>query len=351
MAPTLKEVAQDVGLSLQTVSDVLNCGDLRYSAKTRARIQAAAERLGYRPNLMAQSMVTGRTNAIGMLAPDLDTQVTVEKINAIYHQAAAAGYQVYLGLARDGGKCDEILQGFIDRRVDGLICLVPPDFDPAPCRRRFATGTPLVMAGLVGDAAAASGLPVVEVLTAQGVCQATRHLIDLGHRRIAFAVGSVNAAVPGGRLAGYRQALKESRLRFDPGLVMADREVTHEESRVFTQAMLDRPAPPTAILYSNDEMALVGVQTLAELGLRVPQDISVVGYDDLFFSAHMRPALTTSRQPREDLAAAVMALLQDQIAGRDRTARVTALAPTLVVRQSTGPCPQRRNRKGGSALA
>ena len=98
-------------------------------------------------------------------------------------------------------------------------------------------------------------------------------------------------------------------------------------------------------------MALIGVQTLAELGLCVPQDISVVGYDDLFFSAHMRPALTTSRQPREDLATAVMALLQDQIEGRDRTARVTALAPTLVVRQSTGPCPepQRRNRKGGAA--
>lgn len=330
----LKDVAKDVGLSLQTVSDVLNCGDTRYSEKTRARIKEAAERLGYRPNLMAQSMVRGRTKTIGVITPTLNTPVTVEKIGAICHKAAEKGYQTYLGIVEDNN-CEELVRGMVGRKVDGLICVISSTCDLKLFHKLSAEGMPMAFS-VVGASLGAKGLPSVQIDTANGVAQMVKHLVELGHRRIAFAAGR-NNIVPGGRLDGYRKGLKDADIRYDREIVLLDRDAAQDEVHAFTKEMLALPRPPTAILYDNDEMALIGVQTLAELGLKAPDDISIAGYDDLFFAAHVRPALTTARQPREAFADAMMGLIEDQLNGKPVDGKAMLLLPELVVRQSTGP--------------
>lgn len=343
MAVTLKDVAREVGLSLQSVSDVLNCGDTRYSAATRQRVREAAARLGYQPNLMAQAMVSGRTHTLGMVTHGYSTPVAAEKIEALCFEARRRGYQAYLGTVTAPDDEREIISEFLGRRVDGLVCMVHPQFDPQPYRQLLAGGTPLV---LIGNTTPATGdLPIVEVHPAEGVRLAARHLIELGHRRIALAVGKGLVAMDNGRFAGYCKALEETGLPFAPELIMSDRDISPAEARVFTAAAMRLPSPPTAFIYSNDMMALIGMHTLWELGFNVPGDVSVVGYDDLLFAEHLSPALTTVRQPRAELADAVLDLLLSQIRESGRPLAPTILLPSLVSRQSTAKCPPAIQRR------
>ncbi len=334
MNVTLKDVAKDVGLSLQTVSDVLNCGDVRYSEKTRLRIKEAAERLGYHPNLMAQAMIRGRTHTLGMVTHGYSTPVSAEKTEAICFEARRRGYQVYLGTVAAPDDEFGIIKDFLGRRVDGLVCTVSPRFDPEPYRQLIAKGMPLVLIG--NTSPETRDLPIVEIHIADGVRQAARHLITLGHRRIALAIGKGLALIPNGRLTGYKKALKDARIPFAKELVMADRDITPPEARVFTAAVMRLSSPPTAIIYSNDMMALIGMHTLWEMGFKIPDDVSVVGYDDLLFAEHLSPSLTTVRQPRAEFADAVLDLLIGQIEKKGGELAPRILLPSLVERQSTG---------------
>jgi len=342
MVATLKDVAQEVELSIQTVSDILNCGDIRYSEKTRQRVKAVAERIGYQPNLMAQAMVRGRgrTRTIGMVTTGYSTSVSAEKTEAICFAAARRGYHLYLGMNdRENGE-KEIINDFIGRRVEGLICMLELRFDPAPYRKLLDDGFALVLLGIIPPEM--KDLPHVEVHPSEGIYQAVSYLARLGHDRIAMAVGSHHASIPWGRLPGYARALRENAIQADERLIMTS-EATHEKAIAFTTQVMRLPSRPTAIIYSNDEMAMVGMHALWEMGLKVPQDVSGIGYDDLSFAKHIRPSLTTVRQPREELADAVLDLLLERIEKRGSANSHRVLIPKLVERESTGPVHRQQN--------
>ncbi|MBI4025740.1 MAG: LacI family DNA-binding transcriptional regulator [Verrucomicrobia bacterium] len=334
MGITLKDVAQETGFCIQTVSDVLNCHDPRYSEATRRKIRKAADQLEYQPDRMAQAMVRGRTQTIGMVATNLTTPVTMEKIEAICHQAWRMEYQVYLAAKENEEAGLRIMRDFLGRRVEGLICFTGFGYDPAPYRELIRKGVPTV---LIGGLEESKGLPVVDVDAAEGLFQTTCHLLELGHRDIAFLPGRYLASFAHGRMAGYRRALKARRVPIRENLILVDRDITPKEVYRQTKRLMKLARPPTAIIYSNDQMALIGMHALWAEGYQVPGDVSVAGYDDLPFAEFLHPALTTVRQPRGEFAQVVLDLLMKQIHGGKAALQPRLLKPELMLRPSTGP--------------
>jgi len=336
---TLKEVAREARLSVGTVSQLLHRSDPRYSLSTRNRVADIAQRLGYRPNHVARSMVRGRTQCVGVVGHMLDSHVGMARVGAMGSELQARGYQMFLA----GRKVDvafveqrRIIEDLIARRVDGLIIFIEPDADSTYYHELRTRKIPFVLVGILSNPGA---LPVVNVDVEGGMYEATCHLLDLGHRDIAAAFGRYTMSYPNlGRLPGFRRAMEERGLSISAGRLMSEQTTSFEAAYEFTTSQMAQPSPPTAIVYTNDEMALAGIAALQDLGLQVPEDVSVVGYDDLPMARYIRPALTTVRQPRSDVGRIAVELLMNQIRGNDAgTTNHVVLAPELIVRRSTGP--------------
>jgi LacI family transcriptional regulator len=336
---TLKEVAQEAGLSVGTVSQLLHKSDPRYSPDTRNRVAGIAQRLGYRPNHVARSMVRGRTHCVGVVGHMLDSHIGMTRVDAMGSELQGRSYQMFLA----GRKVDvefveqrRIIEDLIARRVDGLIIFIEPNADTTYYHELGARKIPFVLVGILSDP---EELPVVSVDVEDGMYEATRHLLDLGHRNIAAAFGQYIMSYPNlGRPPGFRGAMEELGLSVSLGRIMSEQYATLEATHEFTRSQMTQPFRPTAIVYSNDEMALAGISALRELGLDVPRDVSVVGYDDLPVARYTWPPLTTVRQPNEELSKAVVELLMEHIHnGTSRRGSRVVLKPKLVIRGSTAP--------------
>lgn len=300
MRATLQDVAKKVGLSTTTVSLVLNNKPNRISEATKEKILAAARELNYRPNHIAVSMVTKETKTIGLILPDISNLYFSELARVIEDECNKHGYNVLYGNTHDSVKRDfEYLNIFLDRNVDAIIMSLSNSFgleDQKQFSRILAnTNVPIIMVDRTLDT---QGIVSVVLDHKQGGYLATKHLLSLGHRRIGCVSGPANVPSAIQRLEGYKQALLEEQIPFDPDWVYTGDFRVESGSRALPYLLGQNVS---AIFACNDMMAL-GIYRESRLyNLRIPNDLSLVGFDDIFLSDFLDPPLTTVAQPIADI--------------------------------------------------
>ncbi|MBB4012850.1 LacI family DNA-binding transcriptional regulator [Niveibacterium umoris] len=326
---TLEMVARTAGVSPATVSRILN-GSARVSDKKRAAVAAVIKQLNYRPNALARGLAQGRTNSIGVLTQDIASPFYGEALRGIEDALKDTG-AIPLIVSGHWILRDEVerLEHLLSRRVDGLIVLTGslPDDELI----RYAGEVPLVVTGRDLEA---DNLTSLRFDDYAGARIATEHLIDLGHRRIAHVAGPLDHFDSLERLRGYREALIDAGIAFDDDLVVhAD---FHEPGGLLAiNQLIAARTPFTAVFAANDQSAFGARLALHTHGIRVPEDISIVGFDDLPVSNYVVPPLTTVKQPAYEMGEIAARALVSMIHGEPKLGQLPR--PELVVRASSRP--------------
>ncbi len=337
MQATIKQVAQRAGVSVATVSYVLN-GTGIVTDETRQRVLDAVAELNYQPQYAARSM-RGRSHTLGVTLPShpgrLAEPALAELMSGLADAAASRGY--FLLLATAGADQDETelcLNLARTRRVDGLV-LLDMQVNDTRAQALAAAGFPHVCAG-PPPAGNDSSAVVIDMRTA--AIEAVQHLLSLGHRRIGLIQLPSELAVSEPVVDGYRRALADAGLSFEPALVVESGRTEEDGYQAMTE-LLAAPKPPTAVLAGSDELAFGAMHALTDARLVVGRDVALVGFDDLPLAAHVNPPLTTVRQPRRTQGRQLAILLDDAILKRNAGARTVTLSAHLIIRRSSGPAP------------
>lgn len=326
--PTMDDVADRAGVSRALVSLVMRDSP-RVSQHSRDKVIAAASELGYRPNLQARSLARGRTDTVGVLVNDLNNPYFTETAQAV--AAAASEHRLQVLLASGWGQIDgeaHALESLINMRTDGMVLCGPRI--PNETLADYAARTPTVGISIFGEP---TYLDSVCNHEAHGAQLAVDHLLEFGHERIAHIHAAPAAGGPE-RRTGFIDAMVNRGLA--PILVEGD--FTEEAGAKGADQLLSLREPPTAILAGNDLAAVGVLGRLTALGVRVPEDISVVGYDDTLLASISATSLTTVHQPRQLIGRRGLELLVERMEGRSE-ARHELIEPRLVIRSSTGPVP------------
>jgi DNA-binding LacI/PurR family transcriptional regulator len=328
--PSLRDIAKRAGVSVNTVSRALT-GKPDVNAETRARVQALAQELGYMPNLLARSLLRGRSSLVGLVVTDCTNPFYSGLIRAAETALSRKGYGMLLATSNeDSSKEARALTILQEHRVDGIL-LTAVDVGADHVRRLLTGRTPVV---LLGRRHPAYKGPFVGTDNIAGAERMVRYLIDQGHAGIAHIARGDAATSAGERLTGYRNALSAAGLDPDDRLVFAA-QPTLEGGETAAEWLLDLSPAPTAVFTYNDSQAIGLMQALQRLGKCVPEDFAVAGFDDIQISHLISPPLTTVAQPVDELGVRGASILIDLIDGNPAPAP-TLLQPELVVRQSTG---------------
>jgi LacI family transcriptional regulator len=329
MAVTVRDVAQAAGVSQATAARAL--GGYGYaSPAVRERVAEAAERLGYTPNGVAKALVSRATLTVGVVVGDIENPFFARAARGLSDVFDAAGYTVLLANAdEDPERERRALQALLARRVDGLVIV------PAPGTRAAdvtAAEPPIVqldraVRGLAADA--------VMVENAAGAVLAVRHLVSLGHRRIGLVSDSPQIGSSGERISGYRRGLREAGMEVDDSLISLGGS-TLADGQAAAAALLARPDRPTAVFTANNFMTHGMLLAARDAGLRIPDDLALVGFDDLDWTTIVDPPLTVVSQPVGELGRAAAERLLERIGGDDSPTRRIRLPAELIVRGSCG---------------
>ncbi|MEU5867523.1 MULTISPECIES: LacI family DNA-binding transcriptional regulator [unclassified Nonomuraea] len=326
------DVAVLAGVSAMTVSRVLNAPD-RVRAETRARVMAAVRELDYRPNQAARQLVTGRSGVLGVVSIDTTLYGPASTLYCIEQAARRAGYNVSIAslpsLSRRS--MEEGVQRLRAQAVDGVI-IVAPHESAADGLRHLPPEMPVVAV----DAGDDIPVPVAKVDQQAGARRVTRHLLSLGHETVWHVAGPADWLDANGRIEGWRGVL-EAAGRQAPDVLRGDWSA--RSGYQLGRRLAENP-DVTAVFVANDQMALGVLRALREAGRRVPEDVSVAGFDDIPESAYFWPPLTTVRQDFGEVGRHAFHLLLDFMAGHEPEAR-RLVEPELVVRESTGARPSR----------
>ncbi|WP_395676489.1 LacI family DNA-binding transcriptional regulator [Inquilinus sp.] len=328
--PTIRDIARLAGVSTATVSRTLMRPGM-VAEETRAQVLRAVAEAGYTPNLLARGLRRHEAGAILVLVRDIVNPFYPEIFRGVERTARRLGFNVLMGNTDDDPAQErDYLRLALSRRADGMIVLTGriPDLDDPAVRR-----VPIVLAS---EPVPGHELPMVRIDNRAAAGEITRHLIGLGHRRIAHVAGPQDQAIARDRLEGWRTALR------DAGLPAGDDLVAPGDFRVPSgaaagRALLALPEPPTAIFVASDEAAMGVLSAIHAAGLRAPQDVSVAGFDDIPFAEAFDPPLTTVRQPRLAMGEQAMTMLHLLIVGGAPAERVVTLPTELIIRGSTGP--------------
>ncbi len=329
---TIKDVAKRAGVGIATVSRAMH-GSLQVRPETAARVRKVIEELGYRPNTNAQSLASGRSHLLGLVVSDITNPFFPELIKGFEEVALDRGYDVFVASTHyDPARTALCVRRMIERKIDG-VAIMTSEVDPSMPETFARRKVPLVFLD-VGHVAA--GVSNVKIDYAHGIAQAVEHLLALGHSRIAFISGPL-------RLESVRERRDAFLKRLDeppggPWLEPLVEEGNHQADGGF-QAMervLERAPGTTAVVASNDLTAIGALRAIRQRGLRVPEDISVVGFDDIQMAQFTEPPLTTVNLVRIEIARVACEALLRSI--RTRGAGVEfRVGTSLVVRASTGP--------------
>jgi LacI family transcriptional regulator len=329
---SVKDVAARAGVSFQTASKVLNGGNVRVSADTAARILAAAEQLGYRPNTVARSLVQRSTATVGLVAGDITDGALARFVAAAEQTARRHGHAFVVGnLGERGTDGAAVVRMLIERRVDGLIVAAPElegDLEAAALLRRYVPAVSL-------HHVPGGGLPLTGSDHREGARIATRHLTGLGHTWIGTVTGPFRRHVVRSRLHGYEDALREAGIEPGENLTV-ESDWTPAGAAVATRLLLQREPRVTAIFVHSDTMTIGVLSALAAAGRRVPADVAVVSCDDMPFAEYLVPAVTSLRVPFEETGERAVELLLASIAGQPAPAEPVLLPTKLIVRDSCG---------------
>jgi LacI family transcriptional regulator len=364
---TMVDVARSAGVSVATVSHVLN--DTRpVLPATRQAVLTAIEELGYTPNTLARSLVTSRTRSIGLAVSAISNPYFTEILQGVEAGALEQGYSLLIADPHDDPEHEhKVVQLLHERRVDGMI--VAPSAAPealvAYLGRHFV---PTVFLDRVVEAPSGNAAPSAQSVASgraapsdqawafDQVCAENieptallvTHLAGLGHRRIGLVAGLPGLSTTGERIAGYRHGLAAAGLPYD------ERLLTHGDSESAaaeraTEELLSRAAPPTALVTANNAMTIGALRALRERGLSVPGDLALCCFDDFAWADLFEPRLTAIAQPSKEIGAQAVRLLLDRLAAPDRPARVLRLPCAFVHRTSCGCPDQPEKSKEGTA--
>ena len=336
---TISDVAKRAGVSAMTVSRVVN-GTGYTSVEARTRVEAAIEELGYVPNALARQLRSKRTKTIALVVSDISNPFFTTIARGVEDVAASHGFSVmYCNTDESETEEEQYLLMLIERQVDGVL-LVPTRSSGTSFRLLHAHHMPVVV---MDRRVAARNVDGVLCDSEAGAHALTRHLSELGHRRIAVLTGRRNISTSEDRVAGCRRALEEAGLVMDEALVhhggfnfgKLNQADGHRMAQLVLAADGERP---TALFCANNFIAFGAIRALREAGLRVPEDMSVVAFDDLPEEWVSEPFLTVAAQPAYEIGHRAAALLLDQISGdHDATGESIVLPFELIIRRSSGP--------------
>jgi DNA-binding LacI/PurR family transcriptional regulator len=334
---TLKKLAEHVGLSRTTISMILNDVPeaMRFPKETRERVVESAKKLGYRPNYFARSLGSRRTYLIGVIAPDFGIGFEAAVLSGFQRHLLNTGYTSFVSTHLwSPSVLEQQIEILCDRGAEGLLLI---------------NSTPSESPGIPAVTICTDRSPIwstrVSIDNALGVGQAINHLVSLGHREIAFIKGPEGSGDSEERWNAVLATCKTLGLRVEPGLTIqlqrlgAPSAGHAEEGRIVAHELLRRGNPFTALVAFNDISALGVMTALREAGHKVPEDVSIVGFDDIEFASIAYPPLTTVRQPLDEMGAKGAELLIRKIAN-DESAENIRVRPELIVRSSTCPRPR-----------
>ncbi len=328
----MEDVARLADVSSATVSAVIN-GNVVVSPERTKRVRAAMEALDYHPDQVARSLKVGRTFVIGMVIPDVTNAFFPEVIRGVEDSARAAGYSVILCNSNEDSEQEERhLNVLFSRRVDGVLLAYTNHaaaYDRLH-RRRF----PLVFFDRIPTGVHRGAVGTDNIAASH---EATRHMVQLGHRDIAFVMGDLRLSPHADRLEGFRRAMQEFHLPIlDPYVEQGDLSV--ETGDRICRKLMSLPTPPTAIISSNNKMMLGILRALRELNLRCPEQVSVLGFDDPLWTEFFNPPLTVVAQRGEEIGRRAFSMLLSKIEGGvDSRGELVLLDAALRVRRSTAP--------------
>jgi LacI family transcriptional regulator len=340
--PTQKDVAEQAGVSRSTVSYVLNDivdQKIPISAETRQRVMDAIVTLGYEPDTRAQSLRSGNTKTFGVLFPDLKNPYYIEMLTGIGNEAQNVGYSLHLSQSFDNPENEgQSFRELVKHQVDGFILLTSFELLPTNTLKHIhKSGRPIVAITSIGS-------EFDHVLNGYGAGTSSlmHHLIDLGHRRIGFVYGVSRDTLGYDRLSVYYEVLKECHIQIDDTLIQRC-GYTLEDGYQAARQLLSRPDRPTALLVINDYLAIGAMRAAADMGLRVPDDLSIASFDNLLLGQYVVPRITTVSTFPEQNGRDVVRLLLNRIANPDQPRKVIESGSQVFFRESTGTAPILKN--------
>ncbi|TYD48544.1 ribose operon transcriptional repressor RbsR [Cronobacter sakazakii] len=327
---TMKDVARLAGVSTSTVSHVIN-KDRFVSEAIRLRVEDAIRTLNYAPSALARSLKLNQTRTIGMLITASSNPFFSELVRGVERSCFERGYSLVLcNTDGDEQRMNRNLETLLQKRVDGLLLLCTETHQPSPAIMKRYPAIPTVM---MDWSPFDGGSDVIQDNSLLGGDIATRYLIDKGYTRIACVTGPLDKTPARLRLEGYRTAMQRAELPVTEGYeVIGDFEFAGGLRAM--QSLLALPEPPQAVFMGNDAMAVGAYQALYQAGLRIPQDIALVGYDDIELASYMTPPLTTIHQPKDELGELAIDVLIHRMAQPELQQQRLQLTPELMVRGS-----------------
>jgi len=333
MPITIYDVAREAGVSMATVSRVVN-GNPNVKPNTRKKVMAAIERLGYRPNAVARGLASKKTTTVGVIIPDISSLFFSELARGI--EDIATMYKYNIILCNSDQRLEKELQlinTLLEKQVDGLL-FMGAEIKEDHLQTLSTASAPVVLAATRD---ADNVLPSVTIDHFQAAYDATQALLSRGHKRVAMITGPLNDPLGGLiRFEGYKQALADAGIPLDESLVGSGNYWYESGLRNMTE-FLKLTEPPTAVFAASDEMAIGAIHAVQDQGMSVPDDIEIIGYDNIRLAEMVRPRLTTVVQPMYDIGAVAMRLLTKYMNNEHVDDHVVLLPHRIEYRQSTKP--------------
>lgn len=332
MSVTIRDVARAAGVSTATAARALG-GYGHASPAARRKVSESARQLGYRPNVVARALVSRATTTVGLVVGDIENPFFAAAARGLADVMDAHGYTVLLANAdEDAGRERRAVDALRARQVDGMVVVPAPGASPEHLAELVTAGVPLVLLDRAVVGVAADSVLVRNVAGARA---AVAHLAGLGHRRIGVVSDSPEITSSAERIQGYRQALRAGGIAPEPGLISIGGP-TRDDGEAAALRLLDRPDRPTAVFTANNFMTVGALRAARSLGLRIPEDVALVGFDDLDWTTLVQPPVTVVRQPVADLGRVAGERLLRRLEGDTGPPRRIRLDANLIVRGSCG---------------
>jgi len=337
---TLDDIARELGVASSTVSRALR-GDPRISREMIAKVEETATRMGYVPNIAARSLRTGQSSMIGLIVRDIQDGFSTETMRSVEQSCAEQGYGLLLCNSNDEPEKEQYYLTMLQQhRADGILILTPTSAKADP----YLLASQMIPIVLMDTQLEDRDLCTVTVDHVQGGFLATEHLLQLGHRHIAFLSGPLHLSPCARMVEGYRQALLKVGIPEQEHKILIADQTGLEDARAGAQAIFERYPEVTALATISDLMAAGALNAARQQKLQVPEDFSIVGYDDVPLASLTSPALTTVAQDKWALGNVAVELLLEEISSEKHQHSQVVLAPSLVVRGSTAYHAEDHNR-------
>jgi LacI family transcriptional regulator len=332
MSVTIRDVARAAGVSTATAARALG-GYGHASPAARRKVSESARQLGYRPNVVARALVSRATTTVGLVVGDIENPFFAAAARGLADVMDAHGYTVLLANAdEDAGRERRAVDALRARQVDGMVVVPAPGASPEHLAELVTAGVPLVLLDRAVVGVAADSVLVRNVAGARA---AVAHLAGLGHRRIGVVSDSPEITSSAERIQGYRQALRAAGIAPEPGLISIGGP-TRDDGEAAALRLLDRADRPTAVFTANNFMTVGALRAARSLGLRIPDDVALVGFDDLDWTTLVQPPVTVVRQPVADLGRVAGERLLRRLEGDAGPPKRIRLDANLIVRGSCG---------------